>query len=47
VLTIRCARARVLKVLEMNLKKGFVKVVPETVDDFWHLYNVIYRDDRV
>jgi len=24
-----------------------VKVVPETVDDFWHLYNVIYRNDRV
>jgi protein pelota len=46
-LTIRRARARVLKILEMNLKKGFVKVVPETVDDFWHLYNVIYGDDKV
>ena len=31
----------------MNVKKGFVKVVPETVDDFWHLYNVIYRNDSV
>jgi protein pelota len=36
-----------LKILEMNLKKGYVKVVPETVDDFWHLYNVIYRNDKV
>jgi len=31
----------------VNAKKRFVKVVPETFDDFWHLYNVIYRDDEV
>ncbi|MDH5374344.1 MAG: mRNA surveillance protein pelota [Candidatus Bathyarchaeota archaeon] len=31
----------------MNLKKGFVKVIPETFDDLWHLYNVIYRGDEV
>jgi protein pelota len=31
----------------MNLKKGFVKVVPETFDDLWHLYNVIYENDEV
>jgi len=36
-----------LKILEMNLKKGFVKVVPETFDDLWHLYNIIYRGDEV
>ncbi|HVP16921.1 MAG TPA: mRNA surveillance protein pelota [candidate division Zixibacteria bacterium] len=36
-----------MKILEINVKKGFVKVVPETIDDFWHLYNVIYRNDRV
>ena len=36
-----------MKILDINVKKGFVKVVPETVDDFWHLYNVIYRNDRV
>jgi protein pelota len=36
-----------LRVLERNLKKGLVRVVPETVDDFWHLYNVIYRGDKV
>jgi protein pelota len=40
-------KARILKILEVNRKKGFVKVVPETTDDFWHLYNVIYRNDRV
>jgi len=31
----------------MNLKKGFVKVVPETFDDLWHLYNIIYKNDEV
>ena len=36
-----------MKILEMNLKKGFAKVIPETLDDFWHLYNVIYRNDKV
>jgi protein pelota len=40
-------KAGILKILEMNLKKGFVKVVPETLDDFWHLYNVIYKGDKV
>jgi protein pelota len=36
-----------LRILEVNRKKEYVKVVPETFDDFWHLYNVIYRGDRV
>jgi len=31
----------------MDLKKGFVKVIPETLDDLWHLYNIIYEDDEV
>lgn len=31
----------------MNLKKGFVKVIPETLDDLWHLYNIIYEGDEV
>lgn len=39
--------SRVLKIREINLKKGFLKVVPETFDDFWHLYNVIYKNDEV
>ncbi len=33
--------------MEINLKKGFVKAIPETFDDFWHLYNVIYKNDEV
>ena len=36
-----------MKIIEMNLKKGFVKVIPETLDDLWHLYNIIYEDDEV
>jgi protein pelota len=36
-----------LKILEINRKKGFVKVIPETFDDFWHLYNTIYKNDEV
>jgi protein pelota len=31
----------------MNLKKGFVKIIPETFDDLWHLYNIIYKGDEV
>lgn len=36
-----------MKVLEKNFKKGFAKVIPKTLDDLWHLYNVIYRGDLV
>jgi protein pelota len=36
-----------LKILEVNLKKGFVKVIPENLDDLWHLYNIIYKGDEV
>ena len=36
-----------MKILETNLKKGFVKVIPDTFDDLWHLYNVIYENDEV
>jgi protein pelota len=36
-----------LKILETNRKKEYVKVVPETADDFWHLYNIIREDDMV
>ena len=36
-----------MKILEKNLKKGFIKVVPETFDDLWHLYNIIYENDEV
>jgi len=36
-----------LKILDKHLKKGFVKVVPESLDDLWHLYNIIYPGDEV
>ncbi len=36
-----------MKIIETNLRQGFVKVVPDSQDDLWHLYNVIYKDDEV
>ena len=36
-----------LRILEVNRRKEFVKVIPETLDDFWHLYNIIYKGDQV
>jgi protein pelota len=36
-----------LKIIETNLQQGFVKVVPDSPDDLWHLYNVIFKDDEV
>lgn len=36
-----------MRIIETNLKKGFVKLIPETFDDLWHLYNIIYEDDKV
>jgi len=36
-----------LKILETNLKKCYVKIIPESIDDLWHLYNVVYRNDEV
>jgi protein pelota len=36
-----------VKIIGRNLRQGFVKVVPSSDDDLWHLYNVIYRGDEV
>lgn len=36
-----------MKILDENLKKGIVKLIPETLDDLWHLYNIIYKEDEV
>jgi protein pelota len=36
-----------LKIVEKNLPQGFVKVVPDSPDDLWHLYNIIYQGDEV
>ncbi|MCW3984762.1 MAG: mRNA surveillance protein pelota [Candidatus Bathyarchaeota archaeon] len=35
-----------MKIVEKNLHQGFIKVVPDTPDDLWHLYNVIYKGDE-
>jgi protein pelota len=36
-----------VKIIEKNMKKDYVKLIPETQDDFWHLYNVILKNDMV
>ncbi len=36
-----------MRITETNLRQGFVKVVPDSQDDLWHLYNVIYKGDEV
>jgi len=36
-----------MKVLKMKLKKGIVKVVPDRLDDLWHLYNIVAKGDEV
>jgi protein pelota len=36
-----------LKIFELNQKKGIAKVEPESLDDLWHLYNLIYEKDLV
>ena len=36
-----------MKIVEKNLRQSFVKVVPSSDDDLWHLYNIIYKGDEV
>jgi len=36
-----------MKILHRDLKRGTVKVLPENLDDLWHLFNLIYSGDRV
>ena len=36
-----------MKIIEKNLQQDFVKVVPDSPDDLWHLYNIIYQGDEV
>ncbi len=36
-----------MKIIGKNLRQGFVKVVPTSEDDLWHLYNVIFKGDEV
>jgi protein pelota len=39
--------AQAVKIIEKNMRQGFVKVAPDSADDLWHLYNIIYKDDEV
>ncbi len=36
-----------MKIVEKNVPQDFVKVVPDSPDDLWHLYNIIYEGDEV
>ncbi|WP_457619680.1 mRNA surveillance protein pelota [Methanopyrus sp.] len=36
-----------MKVVEKDLDKGYVEVLPETLDDLWHLYHVVREGDLV
>jgi protein pelota len=36
-----------VKIIEKNPEQEFVKVVPDSPDDLWHLYNIIYQGDEV
>ncbi len=36
-----------MKINRIDLKKGFAKVMPESLDDLWHLYNIIIKKDEV
>jgi protein pelota len=47
VLTGILVKRQKMKIIQRNLRQGFVKVVPSSDDDLWHLYNVIYKGDEV
>jgi len=36
-----------LKIFRIDRKKGFAKVMQESLDDLWHLYNIILKKDEV
>ena len=36
-----------MKIFRIDLKKQYAKVMPETLDDLWHLYNIINEKDEV
>ena len=44
---IRLREVQIVKIIEKNLEQDYVKVVPDSPDDLWHLYNVIYQGDEV
>lgn len=38
---------QLLKILKTDLKKGEIRLLPENLDDLWHLYNVITESDEI
>lgn len=36
-----------MKIFRIDRKKCFAKVMPESLDDLWHLYNIIQKKDEV
>ena len=36
-----------VKIIKIDLHKNFIKLIPSSEDDLWHLYNVIYKGDEV
>ena len=45
--TTNLREVQTVKIIEKNIDQDFVKVVPDSPDDLWHLYNVIYPGDEV
>jgi protein pelota len=35
-----------MRVTQKNLHQGYIKVIPDSQDDLWHLYNVISKGDE-
>ena len=36
-----------MKIIEENMKEGIIKVIPETLDDLWHLSHIVEVKDNV
>ncbi len=36
-----------MKILDLDRKKGLINLAIENIDDLWHLYNVIHKEDTV
>ena len=36
-----------MKVIFKDLKHGEIKLIPENLDDIWHLYNIISEGDLI
>jgi protein pelota len=39
-------RRKTMRITEKNLHQGYIKLIPDTQDDLWHLFNVISKGDE-